>query len=150
MLSVFFLRWSKITFQSFRRLVTPRLRVQTKLIFFQSACDGKNTVKIIFCFANQKAPMEDGNVSKVVFVSGSKSTNFVSKNRSRIRTWLIMIVAVVLFFGAVLSAVLMRKTKEKTNYSRSVTEVNLEEGEMLTYRVEQRLEIRGGDVQKGI
>lgn len=63
--------------------------------------------------------MEDGNVSKVVFVSGSKSTNFVSKNRSRIRTWLIMIVAVVLFFGAVvLSAVLMRKTKEKTNYSR--------------------------------
>lgn len=94
--------------------------------------------------------MEDGNVSKVVFVSGSKSTNFVSKNRSRIRTWLVMIVAVVLFFGAVLSAVLMRKTKEKTNYSRSVTEVNLEEGEMLTYRVEQRLEIRGGDVQKGI
>lgn len=95
--------------------------------------------------------MEDGNVSKVVFVSGSKSTNFVSKNRSRIRTWLIMIVAVVLFFGAVvLSAVLMRKTKEKTNYSLSVTEVNLEEGEMLTYQVEQRLEIRGGDVQKGI
>lgn len=95
--------------------------------------------------------MEDGNVSKVVFVSGSKSTNFVSKNRSQIRTWLIMIVAVVLFFGAVvLSAVLMRKTKEKTNYSRSVTEVNLEEGEMLTYQVEQRLEIRGGDVQKGI
>lgn len=95
--------------------------------------------------------MEDGNVSKVVFVSGSKSTNFVSKNRSRIRTWLIMIVAVVLFFGAVvLSAVLMRKTKEKTNYSRSVTEVNLEEGEMLTYQVKQRLEIRGGDVQKGI
>lgn len=95
--------------------------------------------------------MEDGNVSKIVFVSGSKSTNFVSKNRSRIRTWLIMIVAVVLFFGAVvLSAVLMRKTKEKTNYSRSVTEVNLEEGEMLTYQVEQRLEIRGGDVQKGI
>lgn len=95
--------------------------------------------------------MEDGNVSKVVFVSGSKSTNFVSKNRSRIRTWLVMIVAVVLFFGAVvLSAVLMRKTKEKTNYSRSVTEVNLEEGEMLTYQVEQRLEIRGGDVQKGI
>lgn len=95
--------------------------------------------------------MEDGNVSKVVFVSGSKSTNFVSKNRSRIRTWLIMIVAVVLFFGAVvLSAVLMRKTKEKTNYSCSVTEVNLEEGEMLTYQVEQRLEIRGGDVQKGI
>lgn len=32
----------------------------------------------------------------------------------------------------------------------SVTEVNLEEGEMLTYQVEQRLEIRGGDVQKGI
>ena len=96
--------------------------------------------------------MEDGNVSKVVFVSGSKSTNFVSKtDRPRIRTWLIMIVAVVLFFGAVvLSAVLMRKTKEKTNYSRSVTEVNLEEGEMLTYQVEQRLEIRGGDVQKGI
>ena len=95
--------------------------------------------------------MEDGNVSKAVFVSGSKSTNFVSKNRNQIRTWLIMIVAVVLFFGAiVLSAVLMRKTKEKTNYSRSVTEVNLEEGEMLTYQVEQRLEIRGGDVQKGI
>ena len=46
--------------------------------------------------------MEDGNVSKAVFVSGSKSTNFVSKNRNQIRTWLIMIVAVALFFGAVL------------------------------------------------
>lgn len=100
----------------------------------------------------QKASMDrDGNVSKVVFVSGSKSTNFVSKNRPRIRTWFIMVVAVVLILGAVvLSAVFMRKTKEKTNSSRSVTEVNLEEGEILTYRVEQRLEIRGGDVQKGI
>ncbi|XP_020602626.1 uncharacterized protein LOC110041660, partial [Orbicella faveolata] len=99
----------------------------------------------------QKASMDrDGNVSKVVFVSGSKSTNFVSKNRPRIRTWFIMVVAVVLILGAVvLSAVFMRKTKEKTNSSRSVTEVNLEEGEILTYRVEQRLEIRGGDVQKG-
>lgn len=95
--------------------------------------------------------MGDGNVSKVVFVSRSKSACFVSKNRPRIRTWFIMMIAVVLFFGAVvLSAVLMRKTKEKTNSSRSVTEVNLEEGEILTYRVEQKLEIRGGDVQKGI
>ena len=56
-----------------------------------------------------------------------------------------------LILGAVvLSAVFMRKTKEKTNSSRSVTEVNLEEGEILTSRVEHRLEIRGGDVQKGI
>jgi len=114
--------------------------------------EGKNSVKISVCFAMQKASMDrDGNVSKVVFVSGSKSTNFVSKNRPRIRTWFIIVVAVVLILGAVvLSAVFMRKTKEKTNSSRSVTEVNLEEGEILTYRVEQRLEIRGGDVQKGI
>ena len=64
--------------------------------------------------------MGDGNVSKVVFVNGSKSANFVSKNRPRIRTWSIIIVAVVLFFGAVvLSAVLMPKTREKTNSSRS-------------------------------
>ena len=84
-------------------------------------------------------------------VSGSKSANFVSKNRPRIRTWFIIIVAVVAFFGAVvLSAVLVRKTKKNTNSSRSVIEVNLEEGEILTYQVEQRLEIRGGDVQKGI
>lgn len=99
----------------------------------------------------QKSSIRDGNVSKKFFVSGSKCTNFVSKNRRRIRTWFILVVAVVLVLGAVvLSAVFMRKTKEKTNSSRSVTEVNLEEGEILTYRVEQRLEIRGGDVQKGI
>ena len=90
-------------------------------------------------------------MSKVVFVSRSKSTNFASKNRPRIRTWFIVVAAVVLILGAVvLSAVFMRKTKENTHSLRSVTEVNLEEGEILTYRVEQRLEIRGGDVQKGI
>ena len=53
-------------------------------------------MKISLCFAMQKASMDrDGNVSKVVFVSGSKSTNFVSKNRPRIRTWFIVVVAVV-------------------------------------------------------
>ena len=110
-------------------------------------------MKSSLCFAMQKASMGDGNVSKVVFAIGSdyKPTNFVSKNRPRIRTWFIVVVAVVLVLGAVLlSAVFMRKTKEKTHSSRSVAEVNLEEGEILTYRVEQKLEIRGGDVQKGI
>ena len=99
----------------------------------------------------QKASMGDGNVSKVVFASGSKSTNFVSKNRPRIRTWFIIIVAVVLVLGAVvLSAVFMRKTKEKTHSSRSVTEVNLEEGEILTYRVERKLEIRAEEMYKKV
>lgn len=65
--------------------------------------------------------------------------------------WFTIVVAVVLFLGVVvLTAVFKRKTKEKTNSSCSVTEVNLEEGEILMYRVEQKLEIRGGDVQKGI
>ena len=94
--------------------------------------------------------MEEGNVSKVVFVSGSKSSYVESKNHPRIRTWFIIVLVVVLVLGAVvLSAVFTRKTKEKTS-SRSVTKVNLEEGEILAYRVEQKLEIRGGDVQKGI
>lgn len=130
--------------------MTPRLRVQTKPKFM-SLPEGKNTVKSSFCSAMQKTSMGDGNASKVVFVSGSKSTNSVSENRPRMTAWFTIVVAVVLFLGVVvLTAVFMRKTKEKTNSSRSVTEVNLEEGEILMYRVEQKLEIRGGDVQKGI
>lgn len=78
--------------------------------------------------------MEDGNVFKVVFVSGFKFINFVFKNCFWIRMWFIMIVVVVLFFGVVvLLVVFMCKMKEKINYLCFVIEVNLEEGEMLIY-----------------
>lgn len=96
--------------------------------------------------------MEDTTGTKVVFVDRSKSANSVSKNDPR-RTALVIIgLAVVLILGAVVlsAAGYRRRAKETTKSSTcSVTEVNLEQGEILMYRVEQKLEIRGGDVQKG-
>lgn len=103
--------------------------------------------------ATVKTLMKDGTAdTKVVLVDGSKSYKSVSKNYRRSTALLIIVLAVVLFFGAVAlsTAAFMRRTKEKAKSSKcSVAEVNLEQGEILIYRVEQKLEIRGGDVQKG-
>lgn len=63
----------------------------------------------------------------------------------------IIVLAIVLILGVlVLSATYMHRGREATKSSkRIVTEVNLEQGETLMYRVEQQLEVRGGVVQKG-
>ncbi|XP_078363157.1 uncharacterized protein LOC144647255 [Oculina patagonica] len=99
-----------------------------------------------------KPSMEDTTGTKVVFDGGSKSANSVSKNHPR-RTALVIIgLAVLLFLVAVVlsAAGYRRREKERTKSSTcSVAEVNLEQGEILMYEVEQKLEIRGGDVQKG-
>lgn len=64
---------------------------------------------------------------------------------------LIGILSAILLLGAVVSVSVyfsLKKTK-KAAPSRLV-DVNLEEGETLTYRVKQDIEIQGGDTHKGV
>ena len=70
---------------------------------------------------------------------------FVGKKSSR-KTKIVIIgsLAVVLLLGAVSVYFAMRKTTPT-----HLVEVNLQEGETLTYKVEQQIEIQGNDVQKG-
>ena len=73
------------------------------------------------------------------------SCDFVGKKSSR-KTKIVIIgsLAVVLLLGAVSVYFAMRKTTPT-----HLVEVNLQEGEALTYKVEQQIEIQGNDVQKG-
>ena len=76
-------------------------------------------------------------------------SNLVTKRSSR-KTKIVVIgfVTVLLLLGAVVS-VSVYFSLRKTTPSRLV-EVKLEEGETLTYQVDQNIEIQGGDVQKGM
>ena len=73
----------------------------------------------------------------------------VSKKSSRKKNIAVIgVVTVLLLLGAVVS-VSVYFSLSKTTPSRLV-EVKLEEGETLTYQVDQNIEIQGGDVQKGM
>ena len=90
--------------------------------------------------------------TKTVLVGGSKTATFLAKrpHLSRKTTLVITALAVVLFLGAVaLSATFFCRTRLEGYYSVSVAEVKLEQGETLMYRVEQMIEMRGGDVHEG-
>ena len=89
--------------------------------------------------------------TKTVLVGGSKTATFLAKRHlSRKTTLVITALAVVLFLGAVaLSAAFLCRTRLEGYYSGSVAEVKLEQGETLMYRVEQLVEMRGGDVHEG-
>ena len=73
------------------------------------------------------------------------SCDFLGKKSSR-RTKIVIIgsLGVVLLLGAVSVYFAMRKTTPT-----HLVEVNLQEGETLTYKVEQQIELQGNDVQKG-
>jgi len=77
------------------------------------------------------------------------SKRLLSKQSSRkTKIVVISVLTGLLFLGAVIS-VCAYFTLSKTTPTR-LTEVKLEEGETLTYQVEQNIEIQGGNVQKGM
>ena len=77
-------------------------------------------------------------------------SNLVTKGSSRkTKIVVISLVTVLMLLGAVVS-VSVYFSLRKTSPSRKLVEVNLEEGETLTYQVDQNIEIQGGDVQKGM
>ena len=87
------------------------------------------------------------DVQEKVELSDSKS--LVSKLQSSHRAKIAVIVVLVAFLllGVMVSMSVYFSLK-KTTPSR-LAEVNLEEGETLTYRVDQNIEIEGSDSQKG-
>ena len=61
---------------------------------------------------------------------------------------LIGILTAILLLGAVVSVSVYFSLKEAA--PSRLADVNLEEGETLTYRVKQDMEIQGGDTHKGV
>ena len=76
-------------------------------------------------------------------------SNLVTKGSSR-KTKIVVIgvITVLLLLGAVVSVSVYFSLRNAT--PSRLTEVKLEEGETLTYQVDQNIEIQGGDVQKGM
>ena len=92
--------------------------------------------------AENKHPVPEVEISDNLKVSDAKR---YSRN---VKIATIGVLTVVLLLAAVISVAvyftLMRKTPTR------LAEVNLEEGETLTYRVRQDIQIQGEDIQKGI
>ena len=70
-----------------------------------------------------------------------------SKKRTILRTIAIFAVISLVVCGAILTATLSTRKEQVTEH---LVEVNLEPGETLLYQVEQVLEVRSGELQKGI
>ena len=92
--------------------------------------------------AENKHPVPEVEISDNLKVSDAKR---YSRN---VKIATIGVLTVVLLLAAVISVAvyftLMRKTPTR------LAEVNLKEGETLTYRVRQDIQIQGEDIQKGI
>ena len=84
-------------------------------------------------------------------VDFSDTKNLVSKKSSR-KTKIAVVgaLAVALLLGAVVSLSLFLSLKKTSSTPVRLTEVNLEEGETLTYRVDQKLEVSEGKVLTGM
>ena len=70
-----------------------------------------------------------------------------SRKRTILRTIAIFAVISLVVCGAILTATLSTRKEQVTEH---LVEVNLEPGETLLYQVEQVLEVRSGELQKGI
>ena len=70
-----------------------------------------------------------------------------SRKRTILRTIAIFAVISLVVCGATLTATLSTRKEQVTE---RLVEVNLEPGETLLYQVEQVLEVRSGELQKGI
>ena len=84
-------------------------------------------------------------------VDYSDTKSLVAKRSSRkTKIVVISVLAVALLLGAVVSmALFFSLNSRKTPTPVRLTEVNLQEGETLTYRVDQKLELREGKVLSG-
>ena len=70
-----------------------------------------------------------------------------SRKRTIMRTTAIFVVISLVVCGAILTATLLTRKEKLTE---RLVEVNLEPGETLLYQVEQVLEVRNGELQRGI
>ncbi|PFX13803.1 hypothetical protein AWC38_SpisGene22082 [Stylophora pistillata] len=77
---------------------------------------------------------------------GSKGEKPASRKWTILRTTAIFVVVSLVVCGAILTAFLLTRKKHTTE---RLVEVNLEPGETLLYEVEQALEVRSGELQKG-
>ena len=78
---------------------------------------------------------------------GSEGGKPASSKWSIMRTTAIFVFISLVVCGVVLAAILLTR---KEQFSGRLVEVNLEPGETLLYQVEQALEIRSGELQKGM
>ena len=85
--------------------------------------------------------------TKVQF-SDDKSDLVTKKSSRKTKIVVISLVTVLTLLGAVVLVSVYFSLRKTT--PSSLVEVNLEEGETLTYQVDQNIEIQGGDVQKGM
>ena len=79
---------------------------------------------------------------------GSEGGKPASSKWSIMRTTAIFAFISLVVCGVILTATLLLTRKEQ--FSGRLVEVNLEPGETLLYQVEQVLEVRSGELQKGM
>ncbi|KAL9982017.1 hypothetical protein ACROYT_G010797 [Oculina patagonica] len=79
--------------------------------------------------------------------SDTKASDAKRSSRN-VKIAIIGVLTVILLLGAVVSVAVYFTLSRKASSNR-LAEVNLEEGETLTYRVDQDIQIQGGDTQKG-
>jgi len=85
---------------------------------------------------------------KVEFSGGTKALELKSKKSSpKTKIIVIGVLTAFLLLGAVVSVAVFFTLKKTT--STRLVEVNLEEGETLTYQVDQDIDVQVGNVQKG-
>lgn len=80
--------------------------------------------------------------------SDTKASDAKRSSRN-VKISIIGVLTVILLLGAVISVAVYFTLSRKATPTR-LAEVNLEEGETLTYQVDQDIQIQGGDTQKGI
>ena len=90
--------------------------------------------------ADDKVPLP-----KVDFSDGESPKN--SSRKTIVAT--ISIITVILLLGTVISVTVFFVLKKNTPNARLV-EVNLKEGDTLTYQVDQNIEVQVGEIQKGM
>lgn len=90
---------------------------------------------------------EKGTQVKHYVEDDSEGGKPASKKRTILRTIAIFAVISLVVCGAILTATLSTRKEQVTE---RLVEVNLEPGETLLYQVEQVLEVRSGELQKGI
>ena len=97
----------------------------------------------------EKKEQRKGKVTQVNDNAGDDSEGGkpASRKRTIMRTTAIFVVISLVVCGAILTATLLTRKEKLTE---RLVEVNLEPGETLLYQVEQVLEVRNGELQRGI
>ena len=95
------------------------------------------------------ADNKDPPAEPKVEISDTKSLVAKRSSRKTKIAVFIGVLTVVLLLGALVSAAAYFSLRRGKSTPTRLTEINLEEGETLTYRVDQRLEVREGEVLTG-